>query len=1085
MVTDAERTRQRTEVFVAQVLDPAIFADRLPLAVAAWQPEERVDAEAARVAGLRGDHGDHEHLDGAFADVELGWRFGPVWSSCWFRLRAHLPERFAGSTVHLRFDCGTEATLWRNGVPVHGFDPNRDLAPLGSFGHAGSAIDLYVEAHCNHPLGVATFWWDAPETHSRWSERRPGRLEKAELVRVDETVRELATTLRFAAGLVAELGDASPRANRLRRAIERARTVLDPAAPGERAFTAIAIVREALGRGAQPSATLCYAIGHAHLDTAWLWTTARTREKSLRTWANALELMERDGDFRFLASQPQQLAWLEDDSPELFARVSERIAQGRVELHAATWVEPDGHLPSGESMCRQLAFGSLWLRSRFGEVADQRMLYLPDTFGFCAAWPQLARLAGLDTFVTNKLWWSEREDFPYSHFTWRGLDGSELRAHVTPGQDYNATNTPLELRRGERVLAERDRVDVGIWLQPFGHGDGGGGPTQEQIWRARCSQDAEGLPQVRFDGAHAFARDFHERADELADEGTPLPVIDGELSIENHRGTYTTHSALKRGNARAEQWLRGLEAAVATWPLGLDADARERLGTSLRADWSTVLLLQFHDILPGSCTADVAREARADHERLDAGWLRLAGALAERLASRFDASDENTAACERPTLAVNLSSVPRSGWFGEPARGVWATDVPAFGYRLVDAAAALPEHVARPLADFAADGAPRLAIEVDGVRTRVELSPDGAIRSLVRGEGDEFVAPDRALGELVLHDDRPLQWEAWNVDSESLAVAQPVVGDEPVQWRAVDLGPASVGFECERPCGARSHVVTRVWLEAGDPAVHLRYEIDWREERRWLRALFPALVRARTADCEVPFGHLARPLTANDATERMAFEVPIQRFVDVAEPGRGLSVVNDTRYGASLEVLARGGSQIGVSLLRSASWPDATADRTEARAGRRHRVHFQLVPHHGDWREAGVLARAETAPLGWTAVPLAGLERTARGASASDSAAAFAPTTFAPLRCTTVRGAARVQIAAVAPSWDGSAVVVRLVERAGARGRVRVDWNVDVESVAAVDLLERPRPRERVEHTARATEVELRPFQVVTLRVEL
>jgi alpha-mannosidase len=844
-------------------------------------------------------------------------------------------------------------------------------------------------------------------------------------------------------------------------------------------------VREALGRGAQPSATLCYAIGHAHLDTAWLWTTARTREKSLRTWANALELMERDGEFRFLASQPQQLAWLEEDSPELFARVSERIAQGRVELHAATWVEPDGHLPSGESMCRQLAFGSLWLRSRFGEVADQRMLYLPDTFGFCAAWPQLARLAGLDTFVTNKLWWSERESFPYSHFTWRGLDGSELRAHVTPGQDYNATNTPLELRRGERVLAERDRVDVGIWLQPFGHGDGGGGPTQEQIWRARCSQDAEGLPQVRFDGAHAFARDFHERADDLADEGTPLPVIDGELSIENHRGTYTTHSALKRGNARAEQWLRGLEAAVATWPLGLDADTRERLATSLRADWATVLLLQFHDILPGSCTADVAREARADHERLDAGWLRLAGALAERLASRFDASDEATVACERPILAVNLSSAPRSGWFGEPARGVWAEDVPAFGYRLVDAGAALPEHVARPLADFAGDGAPRLAIEVDGERTRVELSPDGAIRSLVRGERDEFVAPDRALGELVLHDDRPLQWEAWNVDAESLAVATPVVGDEAVTWRAVDLGPSSVGFECERPCGASSRVVTRVWLEAGDPAVHLRYEVDWREERRWLRALFPVLVRARAADCEIPFGHLARPLTANDATERMAFEVPIQRFVDVAEPGRGLSVVNDTRYGASLEVLARGGSQIGVSLLRSASWPDATADRTEARAGRRHRVRFQLVPHAGDWREAGVLARAETAPLGWTAVPLAGLERTARGASASDSAAAFAPTTFAPLRCATVRGAARVQIAAVAPSWDGSAVVVRLVERAGARGRVRVDWNVDVESVAAVDLLERPRPRERVEHTARATEVELRPFQVVTLRVEL
>jgi len=1074
MVTDAERTRLRTRVFVDQVLAPAVYAERVPLAVAAWQPSERVDLAAARAAALRGDHGDHDAEDGAFAPVDLGWRFGPVWSSCWFRLRGHLPEKLAGREVALRFACGTEALLWRNGAPAHGFDVNRDLASLGVFGHGGTALDLFVEAHVNHPLGVATFWWDAPEVHARWKEKLPGRLERAELVVVDATVLELCEALRLAADLVAELGDESLRANRLRLAIERARAQIDTSDPTRGALVALAIVQEALSRGTPPSASACYAIPHAHLDTAWLWTFARTREKILRTYANAVALLERFPRARFLSSQPQHLAWLEEDSPELFARVAEYVQEGRIELHAAVWVEPDGNMPSGESLCRQLVFGSLWLRERFGEAAVQRLLWLPDTFGFAATWPQLARLAGLDTFATNKLWWSEREDFPHCHFHWRGLDGTEILAHVTPGQDYNATMSAAELRRGERVLARHDRVDAGLWLQPFGFGDGGGGATPEQVLRAELAADCEGLPRVRLDGAHAFCADYHERAEKLALRGEDLPAFDGELYLENHRGTLTTQAALKRGNARSEQWLKGLEAALSTWPIGLAPREREQLLGGLRADWASVLLHQFHDVLPGSCTADVAREARAEYERLDRGWLRLARALSDRCGTRLD-----TRGLAQPVLAVNLSSSPRSGWFGEPFGGAWADDVPAFGYRVVDAAVGLPAHVERPRAALAASGRPALEVVTAQGTTRVELDERGGIASLEWG-GVEYVPALRTLGELVLYDDRPLQWEAWNVDHEALGSAEPV--DAPASWQTLDLGPARVGYECERPLGAHSAVRTRVWCEAGDPAVHVEYAVLWREERRWLRAHFPVDVRASHATCEVPFGHVARPLARNDAAQRAAFETPVQRFVDVSEPGRGLAVVNDCKYGASHEALPGGAARIGLSLLRSPNWPDATADRTEAARNVRHRVHVALVPHAGDWRAAGVLERAETAPLGWTALPL-------QAGGAGEGAREFAPFELEVLPGS---GPIRVQVAAIAPTWDGDGLIVRLVERAGAHGTVSVHFHPSLElvdddelpAVAAVDLLERPRPIDGVVHAGRTTTVPLRPFQVVTLRVE-
>ena len=344
------------------------------------------------------------------------------------------PKRFSGATE----------------FPYHGFDANRNLAPLYDSASGGFPVEFLVEAACNMPLGISTFWWDHPELHARWKEEFPGRLESAELVEIDETAWQFCEAWDLARRLFITLPKDSTRAVRIEQGLRMIHGRIPAQEPRPAIEQLLPELKALLVGERTQGRTTCLAVGHAHIDTAWLWPIAETRRKCMRTFATALRLMERFPSFRFLCSQAQQYAWVKEDSPELFQQIASRVEDGSWEAGGAMWVEPDCNVPGGESLIRQIVHGCDWWSEHLGDAAVQRHVYLPDTFGFPASLPQIIRGSGIDTFITNKISWCERNKFPHVSFDWIGIDGSRVLTHLTPGHNYNSSILPEDVCFRER-----------------------------------------------------------------------------------------------------------------------------------------------------------------------------------------------------------------------------------------------------------------------------------------------------------------------------------------------------------------------------------------------------------------------------------------------------------------------------------------------------------------------------------------------------------------------------------------------------------------------------------------------------------
>lgn len=1047
------------ETFRDDVLLPSAVLARHPLEVGVWQPDGHPPVTSARTARYR--------------PAELGLRWGPVWSTAFFRLRGRVPAAMRGWPVWLRFSSGTEATLWDGRRPVQGFDPYRDRALLVGKAKGGEPVDLLVEAACNLPLGISTFWWDHPELHARWKEPKPGRLEAAELVAVDDGLWRFARAWDQAVKVLLELAPESPRAVALNDGLRSLKESIDAADPGPGMRAGMGEL-SALLRGKPGGSTMtCVAVGHAHIDTAWLWPLRETRRKCIRTFANVLRLMERHPRFRFLCSQAQQYAYVEEDAPALFAEIRRRVAEGRWEPGGAMWIEPDATCPSGESFVRQILHGVRYWRERFGDAAPQRFLYLPDTFGFPPCLPQIARLAGLDTFITNKMSWCESNRFPHVNFRWRGLDGTEILTHLTPGHNYNAPLEPHDLVHAERMLATQDGasfVNAAIprWLQPFGYGDGGGGPTEEQVLRLEQAAVCEGVASLESSRVDRFCGSLHAARAGLGRRRRDLAVWDGELYLELHRGTYTSQAWIKRQNRLAESLLREVEWLSATME-----PAAGRRTTARRLDplWKLVLLNQFHDILPGSSIGEVYADAKADHLRVatDAGQER------DRLLQQLTRSTP-ARGLRQPILVRNPASTVRGGVVEVEGAVVSVDAVPACGFRVIDAAA----HA------------------LDGPGVRCERSPQGItlanawLEATIDGAGRiadlRVHGMDRAangcdargrllpMNQLVLYEDRPRRWEAWDIDRDYATKARPVEGKATVE--AVSSGPLRCEVRVRRPLGARSELFQTYRLDANSRRLDIVTHVDWQEERTMLRALFPCGVRATQATFGTQFGHLVRPTHRNTSWDEARFEVPGHAWMELSEPGFGVALLDDGKYGRSAV-----DAELGLTLLRAPGFPDATADRGE------HVFTYSVMLHDGDWRAAGVDAEAEALrePLRAIALP-AGRQpkRPAAEVRESNLGTASAPFTVVP------PSSAHLAVAAWKAAESGAGRILRLVEVRGGRGEAEILWGEGgPTTVRAVDLLERPfgrgdgqAPSVRHDRRRMRTRVSVRPFQIVTLLAE-
>ncbi|MDQ4128458.1 MAG: glycosyl hydrolase-related protein [Actinomycetota bacterium] len=790
--------------------------------------------------------------------------------------------------------------------------------------------------------------------------------------------------------------------------------------------------------------------GHAHIDLAWLWPLAETRRKGRRTFASVLGLMDRYEDFTYNQSSAQLYAWIEEDDPALFEQVRERVAEGRWEAVGGMWCEPDCQVTGGESFVRQLLHGQQYFEDRFGRRST--VAWLPDVFGFSPGIPQLLLGAGISGFFTAKLKWSETNRFPHDLFSWEGIDGSRVTAHtiLNPGADYNGDIVPFDLLGvwenfgGKRVHQES--------LFAFGWGDGGGGPSEKMLENYTRLKDFPALPRLR------MARvDEHFKRLPGA-----IPRWVGELYLEFHRGTLTSQGKTKKLNREAEHRLLEAEAFAATAAL----HGAEYPGRKLDRLWKILLLNQFHDILPGSSISEVYEDAHRElGEVVDAAKGLRDDALGN-LAAGTGADDAVLVA--NAGLAPRGLSVLLADGILDGAKGV--TDaggdpvpsqltgegllvhdpgrtVPALGWTTLR-----PDHEGR-VREVSSGVRAELSGEtvvLENSSLRVEIGADGTLHRVYDREMAREVLDGRG-NQVWAYVDKPREWDAWDIDEDYELEGEELGAVEGVE--VIEDGPLRASVRVERRWRS-SRVVQTYRLHEGSRRLDVETEISWHERQVLLRALFPLRIRSHEATFETMYGAHRRPTHRNTSWDSTRFEVSAHRYADLSEPGYGVALLNDGKYGHSAR-----DNVLGLSLLKSPMYPDPLADEGD------HRFTYSVFPHAGDWTEARVVeeAFALNSPL----------------FAAQGQPSGELPTEFGLVSTEGLQ----VALGSLKMAEDGRGLVLRVYEPRGARGECALRFARGVGRAERANLLEDEQGS--VEVRDGAVRLELRPFEVVTLRVEL
>jgi alpha-mannosidase len=1000
-------------------------------------------------------HGEPVSPDEAFRasyqPFALGGSWGPPWDTTWFRLRGSVPAEWTGRQVALGFSIGNagstgfgaEALVWRDGRPVQGLSPNHREHLLTDCAAGNEQIELYIEAAANPPSPFGANPWPLllpePDGAALFT------LQRADLHVRDPKFEEFWHDFRVLVELLTELPDDQPHTVRLCAGLERACNLLELPDIADSWQRAQPVLKELLAERPAPGTHAVSIVGHAHLDTAWLWPLRETVRKCARTFSTVLDLMDRYPEYRFVVSQAQHLAWMRDQYPDLWERMKVLIAEGRLEPTGSMWVEADCNIPSGESLIRQIAYGKRFYLQELGIETND--VWLPDVFGYSAALPQIMRQSGIRWFLTQKLSWNQYNVLPHHSFLWEGIDGSRVFTHFPPADTYNGNVSVRELRFGVENFKDHDRATRSLYL--FGWGDGGGGPTSEMLESARRLAEIDGLPRLTMEGPRQF---FTEAEDEIREPA----VWVGELYLELHRGTYTSQAATKLGNRRAEFALREAELWTSLLP-GSGYPARE-----LEDMWKLLLLHQFHDIIPGSGIHWVYDDTARDHAQILGGAGRLTDDGLGLHANAVDTADNaypvvvfNSLSHLRKELITLdapegvTAAVDESGSIGpvqrEPGGGaMFEATVPACGYRAYDLVSADSPAGSGVTADLG---------YLENDRLRVELDDRGLLSSIFdKSAQRQVLAPGARGNRFQLHPDYPNFFDAWDIDR--FAFDQVVDLDEVKSVELVEQGPLRAGIRIIREFGD-SRLTQVIRLAAGSRFVEFETEVAWHETNRLLKVAFPVAVRSLRATYEIQYGHVERPTHTNTSWDVARFEVCAHKWADLSEPGYGVALLNDCKYGYDIS-----SNVIRLSLLRAPTWPDPVADRGT------HHFTYRLLPHSGDLRNAGVIDAGYDLN-----VPLRAVTTSPHAGSLSASGSLLSVNT------------PHVVVEAVKRSDDGGdALIVRMYEAWGRRGPVTLRAPWEIRRATLTDLLEREIAETPT--AGAAVTLEMSPFEITTLKLE-
>lgn len=982
--------------------------------------------------------------EGPWETVEKGFRYGPAYTTFWFRVTGKVPASLAGKSIGVVLGVGGERTLWKDNSPWWGIDGPHPIVQLFESAEGNEKIDLVLEVYTTNPQ-CRVHGKELPR------EQLVETVERADIVAVDEDLKHLHFDVDFCRILLEATDEKSPTYATLMRTLNDVINLW--AAEGKSQLPKMRrMIRDAFGNLNGEVRHTIYPLGHAHLDTAWLWPIDITKKKMAHTTATQLNLMDKYPEYVYVHSQASQYEWLEKEYPCLYERVKEAIKKGQWEPVGSMWVEADCNLTGAESLVRQFLYGRAYFRDKLGVQTDD--MFLPDVFGYSAALPQILNKFGIKYFLTQKISWNQTNKFPHNTFYWQGIDGSKVWCHFPPADTYVGNCEPNQILASVQQHKDHARSDASLYL--FGHGDGGGGPTERHLEFLRRGRLTSCYPEV-LQGKKAidFYQDAYAKSKDLA-------VWVGELYLEYHRGTYTSQAKNKKFNRQSEFLLRDAEylsCFTPDFPKGYPA-------ADLEAAWKLVLLNQFHDIIPGSSVREVYVDSDRDYAMVIDSGTKIVESAIKKIGSKL-----NTLGMQRPYALFQNAHFPGLGsipWNEEEVPQSLNTKDESLPVQLVEEfgerklifptpSAALGAVTIGDLRDDAPGSRFRLKAsntnrKLENAFFAVKFDPQGNITSITSLEDNsEFVAPGELANVFQLFDDKPLFWSAWDIDPFALETGKNLL--RCTRFEIVERGPVRVTAEVERVFG-NSRIIQRISL-GPQPMIFFDTQIDWHEEDKMLKVAFPVNVNAHRATYEIQFGNVERPTHSNTSWDLAKFEVCAQKWVDLSEGDHGVALLNDGKYGHDIK-----GNVMRLTLLRAPKAPDPECDMGT------HRFTYALMPHFGPYHYAGVVGSAYSLNAKTWAVPMEN----------HDGASIELP----PFITCEDRN---IVVETVKKAENGSCIIVRLYEAHNARGSAQLFSALPIKAAHLCSLDEVPEAE--LEIIDGAIQFDYKPFEILTIALEM
>ncbi|MFW5897956.1 MAG: alpha-mannosidase [Halanaerobium sp.] len=1001
-------------------------------------------------------------------DFRIGESWGGRNKCCWFKTELKMASDWSLKKGNIYLEIipgishpgglsGVESLLYLNGKVLQGLDHNHSLVKLGEKELKNGNLEIVVKAFSGLEAGKHQF-------------------KKASLIYRDQNVEEfyrLAETVKLS---IETMTEGKNLREKLLNILNQAFNRLDFRKPGSAQFLqtageALQYLKSSLTElKSETNLPQITAVGHSHIDVAWLWRLLHTREKTARTFSTVLKLMDEYPDYTFIQSSPQLYKFLKEDYPEIYTEIKEKIKEGKWEVTGGMWVEADCNLTSGESLVRQFMHGRRFVKKEFD--IDWNILWLPDVFGYSWALPQIIKKSGMQYFMTTKISWSQFNRPEYDTFKWRGIDGTEVLTHfittpeVNNDEDFYTYNGLLnpESVKGSWDNYQQKEINDELLLA-YGWGDGGGGPTRKMIETGKKMQEIPGLPEIKFGGAE----DYFERLSERVSNNHQLPVWDGELYLEYHRGTYTSQAEIKKNNRRAEIMLHDTELFSSFAAAETDLEYPDK---TLANNWEILLKNQFHDILPGSSIKEVYQDSAAEFKELfNTVESELKNAL-EKIAAQIKGP-------EKKLVVFNSLPWKRSGYIEFEGREIMIEDLPASGYKaynIVESSEGLKleaELAAQKEADFresqinyliakskaaeAGAASRRNLLKLESGKNMIEnryynikLNDAGQIISIYDRQFKREIIPEgRTANLLQAFEDRPMRFNAWDID---IYYQEKEYRVDQLQEMKIKKFTDKIVVNLEWKF-LDSTISQQMIVYANQRRIDFKTNVDWQEEQILLKVAFPVDLRSTKATYEIQFGNVERNTHWNTSWDYAKFENVGHKWADFSERGYGVSLLNDSKYGYDIK-----DQTMRLSLIKSGVYPDPTADQGQ------HSFCYSLYPHGGDWLEA------ETAKEAYELnYPLQTV------ISEGDSGEQPQQKSFVEIE------ARSTILETVKKAENSEDLILRFYEYGNSREKVKVKLDFELEKVIEVNLVEED--LKEIKNEFDYFEFEIKPYEIKTFKV--